>query len=217
MPDDELEAVSPKPEFGAVGVGPAPTQGAATRDARVQGSAPLEVPHARVRSDCRLMRRLVHRLGLPFVLRRLALVVLTVIVFWFVAQAILNYGAGVSYSRLGPPDAAIVSLLDRINPYLWWTLVVILGLIVFFWLRSSWYEGVLRERAVPVPSDDVRTLAAQLSPPVLDVVRWVWSDHNYPLTQGDLRRAIAEVRAGRIQKMRLAIEQQSILGARRPI
>jgi len=172
---------------------------------------------ARLRSDCRLLRSTAARLGMPFLLRRLVMVAVVLVIFWVVAKAILDFGAGVSYARLGPPDAAVVSLLERINPYLWATLVIILGLITFFWLRSAWHQSVLRERAVVVPPHDVRNLAENLSPPVVDVVRWVWVDHNYPLTQGDLKRALAETRSGRIMKTRLAVEQQAILGKQRPI
>lgn len=172
---------------------------------------------AQLRSDLRLLRKTATRLGTPYLLRRIVLVVVVLAIFWFVANAILNFGAGVSYERLGPPDTAIVSLLERINPYLWAALVAILGLITFFWLRSAWHEGVLRERSVVVPPDDVRNLATSLSPHVLDVVRWVWVDHNYPLTQGDLKRAIAETRSGRIMKTQLAKEQQAILGKQRPV
>lgn len=174
-----------------------------------------EVSHSRVRADCRLIRRTANRLGRPYLLRRFALLIVMVIVYWLLARAILDYGAGVDYTRLGPPDAAIVSLLNRVNPYIWWAVVVILALVVLFWLRARWENSVLRARAVPVPADDVRRLAAELSPPVLDVVRWVWVDRHYPLTQGDLRRVIAEVHGGRIQDMRLAEEQHAILGGQR--
>lgn len=176
-----------------------------------------EVSRDRLREDSRILRRTISRLGMPYLIRRVVIAVVGVVVFLLVANAILGFGEGVSYERLGPPDSAVVSFLTRINIYIWWTLVVILGLIAFFWLKSSWQEGVERERAVPVPSTEVRTLADTLSAPVLDVMRWVWDDHRDPLSLGDLQRTLAETRSGRIDKIRTAVEQQAVLGTHRPI
>lgn len=172
------------------------------------------VPEAapeRVRADCRLMRRAASRLGMPYLLRRVALVVITVAVFVFVANLILNYGRTVTYSALGAPDAAAVAFLTRINPYLWWALVVILGLFVFFWLKAAWSDAVAQERAVAVPADTLQGLAGQLCPSTLAVMRWVWSDRSDPFSIGDLRRSAAEARGGRIDKLRLVNEQEALL------
>lgn len=176
-----------------------------------------EVQPDRVRQDCRVLRRTLFRLGLPHFLRRLAVTVIGIVVYLLVARFILSYGANVSYAGLGGPDSAAVSFLTRINTYIWWALVVVLGLIVFFSLKSAWTNSVLRERGVPVPAADIRALADTLSVPVLDVMRWVWADHSDPFSLGDLQRTLAEVRSGRIQKTGLAIEQQAVLGTQRPI
>lgn len=172
------------------------------------------VPEAqpeRVRADCRLMRRTATRLGLPYLLRRVALVVIVLAVFAVVANLILNYGRTVTYSALGTPDSAAVSFLTRINPYLWWGLVAILGLIVFFWLKAAWSEGVAQERTVAVPADTLQGLSAQVCPSTLCVMRWVWSDRSDPFSIGDLRRSAAEARGGRIDKLRLVNEQEALL------
>lgn len=176
-----------------------------------------DVSRERLKEDARALRRTISRLGRPYLIRRLAVAVVGIVVFLLVANAILGFGEGVSYERLGTPESAVVSFLTRINMYLWWGLVVILGLITFFWLKSSWQNGVEHERAVPVPSTEVRTLADTLSAPVLDVMRWVWDDHRDPLSLGDLQRTLAETRSGRIDKIRIAVEQQAVLGAHRPI
>lgn len=183
----------------------------------VMTSAPQDVSAERVRDDGRILRKTIFRLGLPFLVRRVVIVVVGLAIYLLLANWILNYGAGVSYARLGTPESPVVGFLTRINPYLWWVLVVILGVITFFWLKASWRNGVARERSVPVPAAEVRELAQSLSTPVLDVLRWVWADHADPLSIGDLQRALAETRGGRIEKMRIAIEQQSVLGAARPI
>lgn len=176
-----------------------------------------EVSRDRLREDARTLRRTISRLGMPYLIRRVIIAVVGVVVFLLLASAILGFGEGVSYGRLGTPDSAVVSFLTRINMYIWWALVVVLGLITFFWLKSTWQASVERERAVPVPSAEVRMLADTLSAPVLDVMRWVWADHSDPLSLGDLQRTQAETRNGRIDKIRTAVEQQAVLGAHRPI
>lgn len=165
----------------------------------------------RMRQDATALRRANTRLSTPFVVRRLVVVAIVAVLFLFVANMILDYGRGVSYERLGAPDDAVVGLLTRINPYLWWTLVVILGLIVFFWLKAYWSTSVEHERGVAVPGGTVSGLASELSPASLAVMRWVWTDHSEPFSLGDLKRTIAELRGGRIDKMQLVREQEALL------
>lgn len=180
-------------------------------------SSPAETSPGRVREDIRVLRRTITRLGIPHLIRRLVVVVIAIVVYLLVARWLLGFGVSVDYGSLGAPDSVAVSFLTRINMYIWWGAVVILGLIVFFSLKSAWHNSVLRERSVPVPAGEVRALADTLSVPVLDVMRWVWADHSDPFSLGDLQRTLAEVRSGRIQKTRLAIEQQAVLGTQRPI
>lgn len=180
-------------------------------------AAPAETSPARIREDVRVLRRTLARLGMPHLIRRLVVLLIGIVVYLLVARWILRFGESVDYSTLGAPDSAAVSFLTRINPYIWWVVVIVLGLIVFFTLKSAWRNSVLRERGVLVPPQDIRSLAQVLSPPVLDVMRWVWADHSDPFSLGDLQRTLAEVRSGRIEKTRAAVEQQAVLGARRPI
>jgi len=179
-------------------------------------ASPAETSPARVREDARVVRRTVTRLGLPHLIRRLIIVLIGIVVYLLVARWILDFGESVDYSALGTPDSAAVSFLTRINIYIWWVVVVVLGLIVFFTLKSVWRNGVMRERGVLVPPQEIRSLAQVLSAPVLDVMRWVWSDHSDPFSLGDLQRTLAEVRSGRIEKTQAAVEQQQVLGTRRP-
>ena len=166
----------------------------------------------RVREDVRTLRKSIFRLGLPYLLRRVVMVVVGVAIYLLLANAVLGFGEGVSYEKLGAADSPLVSFLTRINMYIWWALVVVLGLIAFFWMKAAWRSGVLRERAVPVPAAEVQALAGSLSAPVLDVMRWVWSDQSDPLSIGDLQRTLAETRGGRIDKIRTVSEQQAVLG-----
>lgn len=182
-----------------------------------QTEMPSALAPGRLRDDVRRLRRTITRLGMPHFIRRLAVLIIGVVVYVLVARWLLDFGESVSYSALGPPDAAVVSILTRANIYIWWLLVVILGLIVFFSLKSAWRNSVLREREVLVPPQEIRALAENLSPPVLDVMRWVWVDHSDPFSLGDLQRTLTEVRGGRIEKTQMAIEQQAILGTQRPI
>jgi len=178
------------------------------------------VPEAspeRERADSRLMRRAAGRLGLPYLLRRVVLVVVVVALYLMVANFILNYGRTVTYSGLGQPEDAAVAFLTRVNPYLWWALVVILGLIVFFWLKAAWTDAAAHERGVAVPGQTLQGLASQLSPSSLAVMRWVWNDRSDPFSIGDLRRAAAETRGGRIEKLRLVEEQEALLRAGLPV
>ncbi len=180
-------------------------------------SVPQGVSSERVREDSRTLRKAIFRLGMPYLVRRLVVVAIGVAIYLVLANAILGFGEGVSYERLGAADSPVVAFLTRINIYIWWVLVVILGVIALFWLKSAWHNGVLRERAMPVPPAEIQVLANTLSAPVLDVMRWVWTDHGDPFSLGDLQSTLAETRGGRIEKIRIAIEQQAVLGAHRPI
>lgn len=167
-----------------------------------------------VREDIRRLRKTLFRLSMPYLLRRVAILAIGIIAYLLVAKTVLGFGADVSYDKWAPADTPLMSLLNRINIYLWWALVVILGIVTFFWLKSVWGHGVSRTRAVPVPATEVRMLAGELSAPVLDVMRWVWSDRSDPFSLGDLQRTLAETRAGRIDKLRTISEQQTILEPR---
>ncbi len=174
--------------------------------------ADAAVDRGRVRADCRAIQAEVVRLGWVHWLVRGAVVLVVAWLFWRLAQGIVRFGSGLSYERLGSPDTALVSALTRVNPYLWWVVVAILAIIVMAILRSVWGYGVQRERAAVVSTTTLRQLAPLLSRPAREVLAWVWRDRSQPLTQGDLRRALAELRGGRIGMMATAAEQAEILG-----
>lgn len=75
-------------------------------------------------------------------------------------------------------------------------------------------QGVLRRgRAKIVGEDTIQMLAAQLSEPAREVLRWSWQDRREPVTVGDLQRAAAELRSGRAAKIALARRQAAMLDA----
>lgn len=177
-----------------------------------QESAATVVDRARIREDSKAIRAEVIRTGwLHWVLRTVGVLVILWL-FWRLAERILHFGHGISYDRLGLPDSAIVGVLTRVNPYIWWVVVAVLGLIVLAILRSLWAYAVQRERSTVVPSADLQELTPRLSTPVLEVLAWVWRDRSQPLTQGDLRRTLAELRGGRVELLAMAREQAAILG-----
>lgn len=175
------------------------------------------IPSARLREDAQLLRRAAARLSRPYLIRRLAMVVIGIVVFWVVASLILAFGRSVSYAGLGAPDAAAVSFLNRINVYIWWVLVAVVGLITLFWLKAAWSAGGERENAVAVSTEELRGLAQQVTAPTLAVMRWVWADHSEPFAIGDLRRTVSELRTGRVEKMLAVREQQTLLRAQLPL
>lgn len=173
--------------------------------------APNVPSRAELRRQSARIRRVVAKLGWPWWLVRGVAVLVGLWLFWMLASRILAFGDGVSYDWVGPSGAAVVDLLERINPYLWWVAVVIVGLILLAIVRAIWWHSVQREHVVPVPPDDLAQLNASLSPPVREVLAWVWRDRTRPLAQGDLRQTLAELRAGRLLKIRLAREQAQVL------
>ncbi len=164
-----------------------------------------------LRVESARIRRLVAQLGWPWWVLRGVVALIGLWLFWRLASGILAFGDGLSYAWVGPPDAAAVEVLERVNPYLWWVAVVIVGLILLAIVRSIWWHSVQREYVIPVPPEALNHLATSLSAPVREVLAWVWRDRTRPLAQGDLRQTLAEIRAGRIVKIRLAREQARVL------
>jgi len=168
----------------------------------------------RVRQDCRLIGQTLLKLALPRLLIRAVLLVVAAIAWLLVASWLLDFGRSLSFESLRALGQQTSDFLVRINPYVWWGVVVIWTLIVFFIVRAWVGADVAAARARPVPSADLAALASQLSDEVLSVLRWVWGSRDEPYTVGDLRQALAELRHGRIGKMELIRRQGDILEGR---
>jgi len=165
----------------------------------------------RIRQDGRLIGQTLFRLTLPQRTRR-AIVLAAVALLWLYAcSRILAFGATVRYDALATLGQQPVEFLARINPYLWWAVVLVFSLIVFFAARGWLQASLRRGRDAAVPARALGELAPALSPDVIEVVRWIWRDRLEPLTLGDLQAVHREVRSGRVAKMYLARDQEAAL------
>lgn len=166
-------------------------------------------------SDIKQLSSLLRRLCMPRWLWRGAVLVLAALAWLWVAKQILIGGSLVSYEGLQSLGSQVVTFLNRINPYLWWGVTIILTLIVLSlarnWLKSSIKHG----RQVSVSVADVQKLAQCMSAEGVDVLLWVWDREAGPVTIGDLIAARGELSNGRVRKLATARAQhQALLAAR---
>jgi hypothetical protein len=165
----------------------------------------------RVRQDCRLINQTVMKLSAPRLLIQTALVVVGVIIWFFVAAWLLEFGKTIDYATLVPLGQATVDLLTRINPYIWWVTVVIWTLIAYFIVRALVDSSIRASRAASVPTGALADLTAGLSDEVIEVLLWCWSNRDEPYTLGDLRRSRIEARHGRVEKIAIVRQQEALL------
>lgn len=165
----------------------------------------------RIRHDRRLIGQTLLKLALPRLIVRAIVLVAAAIIWLMLASWLLNFGRGLSFENLQAFGQQAIDLLTRINPYLWWGVVVIWTLIVFFAVRSWLMSDIASSRARPLSAGDLSSLSSQLSEEVRDVLRWVWGSREEPFTLGDLRQASIELRHRRIDKIELVREQSAIL------
>ncbi|MDM9560873.1 MULTISPECIES: hypothetical protein [Bordetella] len=170
----------------------------------------------RVRQDCRLIGQTLLKLALPRLLIRAVVLIVAAIIWLLVASWLLDFGRGLSFDSLQALGQQTSDFLARINPYVWWGVVVIWTLIVFFIVRAWVTSDVASTRARPVPPSELAQLRSQLSDDVTAVLRWVWGSRDEPFTLGDLRLALAELRHSRIGKMELVRQQGDILDGHPP-
>lgn len=165
----------------------------------------------RSQEDARLLSRTLLGLATPRLIRRAIVIAIAALVWLFICSRILGFGAGMRYTALAPLGQQTVDLLIRINPYLWWVVVVLFTLAVFFGVRG-WYErSIAAGRAQPVDLRTLRDLANGLSDDGRMVLGWAWRDREDPITVGDLQLARDEMRHGRASKIYLAREQAEAL------
>ena len=154
------------------------------------------------------------RLALPRLLVRALVLGVAAIIWLLVASWLLDFGRGLSFDNLQALGQQTTGFLARINPYVWWGVVVIWTLIIFFIARGWLASDVAAARARPVPADELATLTGQLSDDSVAVLRWVWGSRDEPFTLGDLRQAHTELRHSRIDKLELVRRQGDILDGR---
>ncbi|MEI6113480.1 MAG: hypothetical protein WCP99_02830 [Burkholderiales bacterium] len=164
-----------------------------------------------LRQDTHLLRSTLLKLAIPRLLTRVAVVLATVAVWLWLCSTILQRGRTVRYDGFEAFGPQVVDFLVRINPYIWWGVVLILSLCVLGGLRGWLRRSYARGRAATVPLGVVTHLAASLSPEALDVLRWIWEDKEVPITVGMLYATLRQMRTGRINKMALARAQKAVL------
>lgn len=167
------------------------------------------------KSDTQQLSSLLRRLCLPRWIWRGAVLVLTTLVWLWIAKQILIGGSLVSYEGLQSLGSQIVTFLNRINPYLWWGVTIILTLIVLSLARSWLKSSIKRGRQVSVSVGDIQKLAQGMSAEGVDVLLWVWNEEAGPVTIGDLLAAREQLASGRVRKLATARAQhQALLVAR---
>ncbi len=143
---------------------------------------------------------------------RAVVIIVTLIIWLWVAARILEFGAVQDYAFLTKFNAQLVSFLQSINPYLWWAVVLLGTLIVYFFL-SAWYSGSVQRAAYKtVPADTASELIRNLSPEGRDVLGWVWRDRTEPINIGNLKTTKDELDNNRVSKLAQIREQERLLG-----
>ena len=166
---------------------------------------------ANLRKDCRLLSNTLLKLALPRITLRLVVLAAALLSWYWLCSFTIKQGATVKYNGFEAFGPQVVDFLTRINPYIWWVVVLILSLCVFAAVRSWMRQSLARGRSALVPLGVFRGLCATLSPEVLEVLRWAWKDPAQPVTIGMLQSTVKQVRSGRVKKIALARAQQAEL------
>jgi hypothetical protein len=168
---------------------------------------------ASARQDCRLIGQTLLKLALPRLIVRAIVIAVALIVWYLVAQWILDFGRSMNYDFLHSLGQPTMDMAQKVNPYLWWAVAAIWSLIVFFTVRAWLAASLAAGSATPVGTDVLADLAPNLSEESLGVLRWSWGDRQEPFTVGDLRRSLSEIRHNRINKIAMVADQARILDA----
>ncbi len=143
---------------------------------------------------------------------RAAVIIVTIVIWLWVAASILEFGAAQDYAFLNKFNVQLVSFLQSINTYLWWAVVLLGTLIVYFFL-SAWYTGSVERAAYKtVPAETAAQLIGSLSPEGRDVLGWVWRDRSEPINIGNLKTTKDELDNNRVSKLAQIREQERLLG-----
>jgi len=160
-----------------------------------------------LRKDSRLLSNTLLKLALARIMLRLVVLAAVLFSWYWLSSFTIKQGVTVKYSGFEAFGPQVVEFLTRINPYIWWVVVLIITLCFIAAFRSWLQHSLARGRAAIVPIGTFRNLCSNLSPEVLDVLRWVWKDHQQPVTVGNLQTTLKQIRSGRVRKMALARAQ----------
>ena len=163
-------------------------------------------------NDARLVSKTLLKLATPRIIMRAAVIIVTIVIWLWVAASILEFGAAQDYTFLNKFNEQLVAFLQSINTYLWWGVVLLGTLIVYFFL-SAWYStSVERAAYKTVPADTAVQLIESLSPEGRDVLGWVWRDRSEPINIGNLKTTKDELDNNRVSKLAQIRAQERLLG-----
>lgn len=167
--------------------------------------------YSTVQQDARFLASLVRRLLWVRLVWRALVLIASLGLGIMLAKWVLNFGAQVSYAGLETLGPQVVSVLTRINPYIWWAIVMVGVLIMLSWLRLGYQHSLAAGRATIVSITDTQMIVSRVSNNTLDVIQWVWDADRNPLTVGDLQRAMKLARNGKADQLKLARAQAQLL------
>ena len=164
-----------------------------------------------VQQDSRFLASLVTRLLWVRLAWRALVLIASLCLGFILAKWVLNFGAQVSYAGFETLGPQVLSVLTRINPYIWWAVVMVGVLIMLLWLRRGYEHSLAAGKSTIVSILDTRLIVSSVSNDTLDVIKWVWNAEHSPLTVGDLQRAAKLARGGKAAQLKLARAQALLI------
>jgi hypothetical protein len=164
-----------------------------------------------VQQDTRFLASLVRRLLWVRLVWRACVLIATVWLGILLAQWVLNFGAQISYAGFETLGPQVLSVLTRVNPYIWWAVVMVGVLIILSLLRRGYQHSLAMGKSTIVSITDTQMIVSQVSNNTLDVIQWVWNADRGPLTVGDLQRAMTLARNGKSDQLKLARTQAQLI------
>lgn len=167
-----------------------------------------------VSQDAQLLGRTIFRLALPRIIMRVSVLIAIALCWYWVMGLVYNTGMSLNYKAFkgleafGPHAA---EFLSGINKYIWIVANIIISLITLTLTRGWFIQSMARGKAAIIPLGVFRDLCVSLSPPVLEVLRWVWKDPRVPVNMGMLQTTLKQILTGRVAKMALAEAQSAEL------
>ncbi|MGO3740942.1 hypothetical protein [Kerstersia sp.] len=163
--------------------------------------------------DLQVLNNYLRAKAQPALLRDGGIIVVAALAWLWVCWQGLSYGLAQRYEFLAKFSANAQDMALRSGPYVWWTLAALLSLGVLSLLRAWAREKINRHWEKIVPPGELAPLCRDLSSDGRAVLDWVWQDRDMPLALGDLKRTVAELASGRIEKFHIAREQSATLAA----
>jgi len=163
------------------------------------------------RADVALLRNTVLKLTAATRVFSVAVVLLTVLVWWFLLHRLIDFGKGLDYSGLEALGPRIMTFAQQYNPFFWWAIVALCTLIIAYFLYGFVQAMNRRASARRVDADQVAVLASRLSASAVQVLQWSWQNRREPITVGVLQHALRELGNGRAARIELAERHAALL------